>query len=58
MADKDLVTSILSGMAETVMAPINAAVELATTGDISTDTGTRVILGEIGEAIGGSDKPR
>lgn len=56
MADKDIVTSILSGLASSAMAPFEAAIQLATTGDIDPDTGVRAIVGEITDSLTDGDK--
>lgn len=50
----DKVVSFLSAVASSAMAPFEALVEIATTGDISNDTGMRVIGGEIADAAGDS----
>lgn len=51
MSKPDFVTSVLSAVASSAMAPFEAGVQLATEGKIDPDTGTRVILGAIGDSI-------
>jgi hypothetical protein len=54
-SDRDLVTNILSGVASAAMAPFNAAIELITEGDISSETADSLINSVIDGGISGSD---
>jgi dihydrodipicolinate synthase/N-acetylneuraminate lyase len=54
-ADRDIVTSILSGVAAAAMAPFNAAIELVTDGEVSSDTSDALISSVIDGGISGRD---
>ncbi|WP_156443520.1 hypothetical protein [Erythrobacter sp. CCH5-A1] len=51
MSKPDAMTSFLSAVAGSAMAPFEAGIELATSGKIDTDTGVKVVLGTIGDSI-------
>jgi len=51
--NSDPVVGALSAAAASAVAPVMAGVELATTGKVSNETGTRVVTGAIGDVITG-----
>ena len=49
--DQDFVMKFLSGAAASAMAPFNAAIELVTEGEVSSDTADALIKGCTNDAI-------
>lgn len=52
--DRDIVTTVLYGIGQTVMAPFEAAVEFTTDGSVSDRTADNVIRGLVGDIVSDS----